>query len=217
MYKFLSFIKNYFFGIISLIGFGSIVTIITLNLTFTYPLMIRAFDIEAATGFDTPILVYNYNRIISYINFPWIFTLYMPDFPMSETGEFHFWEVKVIFEYLQIITLVFLIGLLIASRRNWKIIKGFNASANLTFIIFGIFLIIMLFDFEFFFYWFHRAFFNNDYWLFNPAHDPIIRALPAELFMVKGFIMIGFLFLISAIIKAVYIIKKRNFTIEELD
>jgi len=127
----------------------------------------------------------------------------MPDFPMSDTGEFHFWEVKVIFQVLQVISMLFIIWLIISIRKKWQLLKYFNSSANLTIIIFGAFSIIMLIDFGFFFYWFHRAFFNNDYWIFNPRYDPIILALPAELFMIKGFIITGLLFIVVVVTKLI--------------
>jgi integral membrane protein (TIGR01906 family) len=41
----------------------------------------------------------------------------------------------------------------------------------------------LLINFDVLFVLFHQVFFNNDAWLFNPATDPIILALPAEFFM----------------------------------
>jgi integral membrane protein (TIGR01906 family) len=134
----------------------------------------------------------------------------MPDFPMSRTGAFHFWEVMIIFNVLQVITLSFLTWLFISIRKKRQILKYFNVAANLTFILFGLFLTIMLIDFDFFFYWFHRAFFNNDYWIFNHRYDPIILALPAELFMIKGFIITGLLFLVGIVAKIMFYLRKKN-------
>ena len=190
-------------GLLLFIGLVSLVAIITLNLTFTYPWISRHYNLDVITGLDHETLLYNYRRIIHYTNFPWVTTLYMPDFPMSDTGEFHFWEVKVIFQVLQVISMLFIIWLIISIRKKWQLLKYFNSSANLTIIIFGAFSMIMLIDFGFFFYWFHRAFFNNDYWIFNPRYDPIILALPAELFMIKGFIITGLLFIVVVVTKLI--------------
>ena len=208
--KITNFLQQYFVGLLVFISLVSLAAIITLNLTFTYPWISRHFQLDVATGLDHSTLFYNYRRIIHYTNWPWITTLYMPDFPMSDTGEFHFWEVKVIFQVLQVISILFIIGLIIGVRKKWQLLKYFNASANLTIIIFGIFLSIMLTDFDFFFYWFHRAFFNNDYWIFNPRYDPVIRALPAELFMIKGLIITGLLFLVAAVVKIKFIYNLRK-------
>ena len=208
--KIRNFLQQFVIGLLVLISLVSIAAIITLNLTFIYPWISRHYELDILTGLDHETLLYNYRRIIQYTNWSWITTLYMPDFPMSETGEFHFWEVKVIFQFLQAISLLFVIWLLISIRKRWQLLKYFNASANLTILIFGIFLSIMIIDFDFFFYWFHRAFFNNDYWIFNPRYDPIIRALPAELFMIKGFIITGLLFFVAVVVKILYIRKKRK-------
>ncbi|MCL1989412.1 MAG: TIGR01906 family membrane protein [Defluviitaleaceae bacterium] len=204
------FIKQYLIGLFIFISLVSLTAIITLNLTFTYPWMSRAFNLDQATGFDHATLLYNYRRIIHYLNWPWVTTLYMPDFPMSPTGEFHFWEVMIIFQVLQVISVLLITWLVISIRNKLQLLNHFNTAANLTFLIFGIFLWIMLIDFDFFFYWFHRAFFNNDYWIFNPRYDPIILALPAELFMIKGFIITGFLFLISVIVKIMFYRHQKN-------
>jgi len=205
-----NFLKHYFGGLLLLISLVATTAIITLNLTFTYPLISRWLNLDLMTGVDHATLFYNYRRIIHYTNWPWITTLYMPDFPMSTTGEFHFWEVKVIFQVLQVIALLFVAWLIYAKRKQKQLRAYFNACANLTFFIFGSFLVIMLIDFDFFFYWFHRTFFNNDYWIFHPAYDPIILALPWELFMIKGFIIIGLLFLVATVIKIRFYLKKRR-------
>jgi len=152
----------------------------------------------------------NYRILIRYNNWPWVTTLYMPDFPMSDTGEFHFWEVKIIFQVLQVVAIVFIGWTILSVRKKWQLLKYFNAAGNLAILIFGVFTAIMLIDFDFFFYWFHRAFFNNDYWIFNPRYDPVIRALPAELFMIKGFIIIGMLFLVSAVVKIKFHIDRKK-------
>jgi len=208
--KVINFLQQYLIGLLIFISLVSISAIITLNLTFIYPWISRYYQLDVVTGLDHATLLYNYQRIIHYTNWPWIATLYMPDFPMSETGEFHFWEVKLIFQVLQVISILFIVWLIITIRKKWQLLKYFNASANLTIIIFGVFLSIMLTDFEFFFYWFHRAFFNNDYWIFNHRYDPIILALPAELFMIKGFIITGLLFLIATVAKIMFVRRKSS-------
>jgi len=202
--------RRYAIGLLVLISLVSITAIITLNLTFTYPLISRHYELDVITGFDHATLLYNYRRMIHYLNWPWITTLYMPDFPMSTTGEFHFWEVMIIFQVLQATSLLFFTWLTVLMRKKRQILKYFNAASNLIFIIFSIFLTIMLIDFDFFFYWFHRAFFNNDYWIFNWRDDPIILALPAELFMIKGFIITGLLFLVGVVTKVIFYRRKKR-------
>ena len=205
------FSQQHAIGLLVLIGLVAITAIITLNLTFIYPWITRHYNLDIATGLSHETLLVNYRILISYNNWPWITTLYMPDFPMSDTGEFHFWEVKIIFQVLQVIALLLIGWIILSIKKKWQLLKYFNAAGNLAILIFGVFTAIMLIDFDFFFYWFHRAFFNNDYWIFSPRYDPVIRALPAELFMIKGFIIIGLLFLVATVAKIKYHIKKRRF------
>jgi len=62
-------------------------------------------------------------------------------------------------------------------------------------------LFALLISFDTLFVLFHQVFFNNDAWLFNPATDSIILALPAEFFMhsfilafglIEVFLLIGY-------------------------
>lgn len=204
------FLQQHILGLLVLVGLVAILTLITLNLTFIYPWISRTLNLDVATGLSHETLLYNYRILIRYNNWPWVTTLYMPDFPMSDTGEFHFWEVKIIFQVLQVVAIVFIGWIIFSVRKKWQLLKYFNAAGNLAILIFGVFTAIMLIDFDFFFYWFHRAFFNNDYWIFNPRYDPVIRALPAELFMIKGFIIIGMLFLVSAVVKIKFHIDRKK-------
>jgi len=194
-------LKQYFIGLLILVAITAIVTVIVLNLTFIYPIISHQHNLDVATGLDHPTLFYNYRQIVHYLNFPWIDTLYMPDFPMSDTGEFHFWEVKVIFHALHGIILIFVAFLLGAIKNEKALLPYFNASTNLAFVLFGSISALILINFNFTFYWFHRIFFNNDYWIFNPQTDPVIRALPNELFMIKGLLIVALIFLIGIAIK----------------
>jgi len=200
--------KTYFLGSLILVAIVSITTTIVLNLTFIYPLVSYRYNLDDVTGLDHTTLFYNYRQIIHYLNFPWRATLYMPDFPMSATGEFHFWEVKVIFHVLHGIGLLFLGGLWLAYRQKKTLLPYFNVAANLAFVLFGSMLFLILVNFEFTFYWFHRIFFNNDYWIFNANVDPVIRALPQELFMIKGIVIIILILTVSVVSKLLYCKRK---------
>jgi len=204
------FLIHHAIGLPVLIGLVAIIAIVTLNLTFVYPWISRTYNLDIATGLSHDVLFYNYRILISYNNWPWISTLYLPDFIMSDTGEFHFWEVKIIFHAIQVIAILFISWIVLSIKKKWHLLKYFNAAGNLAILIFGTFTAIMLIDFDFFFYWFHRAFFNNDYWLFDWRTDPIILALPAELFMIKGFIIIGILFLVATVSKIKFHINRKK-------
>jgi integral membrane protein (TIGR01906 family) len=59
------------------------------------------------------------------------------------------------------------------------------------------------------FYFFHKIFFRNDYWIFDPQKDPIINALPEELFMIEAMLIIMLLLIFTVAIKILYL-KNKN-------
>ena len=57
----------------------------------------------------------------------------------------------------------------------------------------------------------HKIFFRNDYWLFNPATDPIIKILPDTFFMHCGMMIVGIVLLINIIFEIVYRKKRKTY------
>lgn len=173
-------------GLISLF-----LTIITLVITVTinfFPLYF--FDIGYLKILDwvdvtKGELVTNYHILLRYLNLPWITKLVLPDFPVSESGAFHFYEVKKLFMLNYGVLLVtalpsfFYLKNLVKEKRLWKLVRPFQIAASIP-VFLGV---AMLVAFDRFFVLFHQLFFNNNDWLFDPATDPIIMALPEEFFM----------------------------------
>ncbi|GAB2500646.1 TIGR01906 family membrane protein [Alkalibacterium psychrotolerans] len=130
-------------------------------------------------------LVENYHVLLRYLHFPWIQELNMPDFPSSESGLFHFWEVKLLFYLNYGILLLSGIGSFFylryvkRNRKLWSLEKPFFIAS----LVPPALLFLLTVNFNRMFVLFHEIFFNNDAWLFNPATDPIILALPQEFFM----------------------------------
>lgn len=164
--------------------------LLTLAITLTintYPLYIfdiRFLKIEEMTGLNQKTLLTNYLQLISYLNNPFIKTLKMDDFPTSASGTFHFYEVKRLFLLNYTIFLVTLIPAIRFVKELWKkqllwLIKSALALTAIAPVVFGI---IIFTAFDRFFILFHYLMFNNDDWLFDPATDPIIMALPEEYF-----------------------------------
>ncbi|WP_195987229.1 DUF1461 domain-containing protein, partial [Clostridium sp. D53t1_180928_C8] len=58
-------------------------------------------------------------------------------------------------------------------------------------------------DFSKAFIIFHKIFFKNNYWIFDETIDPIINALPEELFMIYGAIILAIVILAAIIIKLI--------------
>jgi len=186
------------------IGLVSLSALLTLNWTYVYHWIIDRYQIALITGLPREALIENYWELVKYLQLPWIGELYLPDFYMSESGRSHFGEVRTIFLSLYGILIVCLICWLFAVIRGKKVLPFFNRAANLSFLVFGMIGALLLLDFERTFYGFHRLFFHNNDWLFHPLYDPVILALPSELFLISGGIIIGFLFLICLFIKFLY-------------
>ena len=160
--------------------------IVILNFRALYYFDIRYLKISAWTGLEEEIIKRNYDILIDY-NLIWKgpAALQFPDFPMSEGGQIHFMEVRRIFYAIQYIGLadlpLFAVGLFRAVRR--KDHRGFRLAAILTVVVPLVLGTLAAINWEAFFITFHRIFFHNDYWLFDPATDPVINILPDTFFL----------------------------------
>lgn len=157
-------------------------------------------DIPAQLGMSFESLIDNYHVLLRYLHFPWIQELNFPDFVSSESGLFHFWEVKLLFYLNYSILILSAIGsysYLKSIKKNkqfWTLQKPFFIAS----LVPPFLLTFLALNFDRMFVLFHELFFNNDDWLFNPATDPIILALPQQFFMytfLLFFILIEILFI----------------------
>lgn len=205
--------KNKFINIIlglctTLLSIG-ISVILVLNLTFIYKMSIEKFNLVKRTGVSAEDLMVNYKGMINYLRNPFIEELKFKDFAMSISGQVHFEEVKQIFINLYVIMFIIVCIILIFNLIN-KILQHINLrdilnySANIIFLLFGIIVTGIVVDFSKIFIIFHKIFFNNNYWIFDPKIDPIINALPEELFMIYALIILILLFGQAIIFKVVY-------------
>lgn len=178
-------IRDYF-GIASLF-----IAIITLAITLTiwalplFKFSLTHLAIPERIGLSKETIIENYYILLRYLHLPWVNQLTLPDFPVSASGAFHFYEVKLLF-YLNYTLLV---GSVIGSicylkklrieNKLWRLRPVFKVSIIVPFIL----LFILVIDFDWLFVKFHEIAFNNDAWLFNPQTDPIINVLTEEFFM----------------------------------
>lgn len=189
------------------IAFISIAVLIVLNITSVYNYVIYKYELTNYTGLSAEILMENYKRTIYYIQNPLIKELIFNSIPMSDFGSIHFFEVKRIFIWLYIISITFILVMIIKMVKNRdgnlkkKLIKSFNSSVNIMSFIFIVISISALSDFSKAFYFFHKIFFRNNYWIFDPKIDPIIKALPEEFFMIEFMLIISVLIVFTVIIK----------------
>ena len=94
--------------------------------------------------------------------------------------------------------------------RNLKkeIIKSFNRSVNVIAVIFIVVSIMSARNFSETFIYFHKLFFRNNYWIFDPTTDPIINALPEEFFMIELILIVILLVIFTLVIKTIYLRNK---------
>ncbi|MCM8711501.1 TIGR01906 family membrane protein [Clostridium sp. SYSU_GA19001] len=151
-------------------------------------------------------IIKNYNILIDYIQDRKITKLSMPSFKVSREGEIHFAEVKNIFmnfnSLLYITGFLSLIGVIYkVLQKNFLFLKwSFAALISIPVALSIPFAI----NFDKSFTAFHKIFFNNDYWEFDPISDPIINVLPQEFFFHCAVMILVLIALFSIILYFIY-------------
>lgn len=174
-----------------------------------YYLDMKLLDIPEESGYSEEICRENYDVLIDYNVIGGPSELKFPDMPMSEHGRIHFEEVKRIFVFMQVEALAG-IAVLVAvyfrrREKGWMHMTGFVTVA-----IAAAVLLAVVIDWEWAFETMHSLLFDNDYWLFNPKTDPVIKILPDEFFMHCGIMIIGFTAAFTAGLEAIYRRKKKD-------
>lgn len=175
-----------FFGFTSLfLTLISLAITVTINFVPLFRYSITHFDLERISGLTKEALLENYRLLLDFLNKPWITELKLPDFPMSEAGLGHFYDVKDLFilNYgvllVTLIPSVWFLYYLWNQKKLWRLVRPFQwgmmVPVGLSF--------VMAIGFNTFFVLFHELFFSNDDWIFNPVTDPIINVLPEPFFM----------------------------------
>ncbi|HBT19149.1 MAG TPA: TIGR01906 family membrane protein [Clostridiaceae bacterium] len=141
----------------------------------------------------------NYDLLIDYLNPFYRGDLVLHELPMSPQGAFHFYEVKVIFDLVYGLFLVtFLLSLFFYFRNKKRKTLGYlKGAAALTFILPVLLSIPFLLDFSRAFVVFHELAFSNDYWIFDPRIDPVIKILPEWFFMYAAFLILVYMILFA--------------------
>lgn len=164
--------------------------IITIAITITifmvplFQLNIHIFNLDEVVGLSAEAIMENYYILLQYLNIPWINELSLPDFPVSTSGAFHFYEVKQLFIVNYIILVIsgvatyFFLNNLRKKQQMWRLIQPFQYLIWLPAVV----IILLMANFDRIFVLFHELLFNNDDWLFNPVTDPIILVLPEQFF-----------------------------------
>lgn len=163
----------------------SVSTVLTLACRPLYYLDIRALHIPETTGYTEQEIRENYNALIDYNLSVRDETLSLPTLPMSDSGRIHFGEVKAIFQRFQFMTvagaILSIIGILWMRRRQSYGYLKLTAVLSVM-IPAGVGAAVAL-NWDWAFVTFHQIAFDNDYWLFDPDTDPVIRILPDAYFL----------------------------------
>ena len=171
-----------------IVGFFFLFTcsvVLVLNFRPLYYHDVQSLHLPEETGLSQETICQNYDVLIDY-NLFWKGqdTLRFPNFPMSEQGRIHFEEVQRIFVVLQygmIAALMLFTGGIIwnVRRKSYGFLRATAVAALAIPVVLGALVAI---NWERFFIGFHKLMFLNDYWLFDPAKDPVILILPDEFF-----------------------------------
>ncbi|MDK0864212.1 TIGR01906 family membrane protein [Clostridium perfringens] len=213
MIKILKDILFSFYLLISSVVFS---VILTLNISpILYSLFIKLNKVPNYNNLSKEEILNDYNNIIHYLNSPQEEVLKFKNFKISPIGEFHFLEVKEIFSSIYLICLACLILgiILFILLKKFKLkisLKAFNIFFyEVLFIFLGLILSFYL-NFSKVFTLFHKIFFNNDYWIFDPKKDPIINVLPESYFLFLAVFILFLVMILSITSKIFYTIKKHK-------
>ncbi len=188
-------------GLVFTLLFISLGVIFTINFRPLYYLDIKLLSIPEISGYPRDEIIANYNALIDYSSPFFRGSLSFPTLISSPSGIQHFKEVKdifVLFYGLAGFSLIAAVTIIIYKSRKKDI--SYLAAASLSTIILPIIVgLLIAIDFDAAFSLFHKLFFKNDYWLFDPATDPVITILPDTFFLHCALLIIIFILICSLI------------------
>lgn len=188
-------------GVMIVLFIFSFAIVFVLYMKPLYYLDIVLMNLVKASGRDAETIKRNYDAVISYMYLWNRGPLNFPGFAMSEHGRIHFSDCKKIFDAVQILCAVSGLWTLIAFIRHRHSLRyRYLRNAGIAAILVPAALIVLaVLDWSRFFTAFHQIFFRNNYWLFDPATDPIILVLP-DAFFLQCVVVIVLLVLIGGIL-----------------
>lgn len=174
---------------------------------------IKTLEIEKLSGLPEEEIRENYDALIDY-NLGWDDgMLEFPTLSQSKEGQIHFREVKDIFDlfkYIGIVTFVLgVAGVLFLSRK--KEILYLKYASILTVALPAAVGCLVALDWQKAFVLFHEIAFDNDFWIFDPAVDPVIDMLPNAFFFHCAVLILGGIVAGSLICGGVYLWRRKVF------
>ncbi len=205
--------SDIFIGIIFTLLLISLGVIITINFRSLYYLDIKILNIERTSGIPREEIVRNYDALIDYSSPFFRGDLKFPSLEASTSGLQHFKEVKDIFTAFYIMAaLTMVAAILIVIYKSRKKDISYLAVSSITAIVLPAVLgALIMSNFDKAFILFHKMFFRNDLWIFDPMTDPVINILPDTFFLHCAMLIIFFVILGSiGLFIAYLIIKSRS-------
>lgn len=171
------------FCMLFLISFS---VVVTLNFRPLYYFDMKQLNLSEVSGLSEDEIRENYDALIDYNSMFYDGNLEFPSLTMSEPGRIHFEEVKRIFVFVQWLCILSFLSAAVCiyfhfrGKKGWKFLKATSVLTILVPLALGV---LIALNWDQFFVTFHHLFFNNDYWIFDPALDPVINILPDTFFL----------------------------------
>jgi integral membrane protein (TIGR01906 family) len=183
---------------------------LTLMFKPLYYFDIKYLNIEDLSGFGKSEIIKNYDYVINYLLSPKVQEFNLPSIPYSNHGQIHFKDVKRIFTSIDILFVI--AGLIsvfgVVLNLKHKSFYFLKRTSSMLILLPTILLSAFMINFNTAFVIFHKIFFRNDYWQFDPELDPIINILPEEFFFHAALLIVILLILSIIVLRLLY--KKLN-------
>lgn len=170
-----SFFADLVTGISGFLFCLSLSIVLILHFRPLYVQEIKDQKLSSLSSMSETEILKQYDALIHYNSLFYRGELHFPSLPMSEEGRIHFSEVKKIFDAIQL--------LLIFSAATFFPLAFFRIIPSISAVLAFLAAFGALLDWDALFTAFHKLFFRNDYWLFDPDTDPVINLLPDSYFL----------------------------------
>lgn len=190
----------------------SISVVLILNFRPLYVYEMKSENLASVSSMTEEEILEEYDALIRYNSLFYRGELTFPSLPMSEKGRLHFEEVKRIFDGIQILLILSALTFLpLAVFRIWKKQFGFlRVIPGISAIVALLAFLVTFLDWDALFTAFHQLIFRNNYWLFDPATDPVIDLLPDSYFLHCLIGIVGLLVFFSLLFGLAYHFLKKK-------